>query len=459
MAGFLDTSWLFDENIYKNRYVKYATKYGAIVAFILYFIMFFNLSRKDDYMLDGKNLALYLTGIFAPIIVFCYFIFTSVEDKKYLGLLIVMIIIILIVLLRSLLPSFDNFLKDFASFLTDVTPLPPLNDEYSFIVLISLKLLLIFMVFVGLSIVYNVFLNEGYRQDGSLGFLIYIIFYIPCLISDYLKYLFTELTTTPRVVYALILLEICLILLYIYIPRLFSKIVLGKGKQLVVNPTYFYYKKNISNIEPFYDEEIKNKKIGMEITEDKQILREYCISMWMTTNAPIGSTEECMMFRFANEFRDNDDDPDSPKNGCPYMSCTKEGKWRFVVSNGIYDMSNNGDFMEDENNRFIVCYDKEKRVTTDLDVPMQRWNQVVINYHDNKVDIFINGVLRETISLANDVLPFYNEDMHVTIGSNTNELHGAVCNLVVYPHNLNLTQITQSYNILKLKNPPINNLS
>jgi hypothetical protein len=84
---------------------------------------------------------------------------------------------------------------------------------------------------------------------------------------------------------------------------------------------------------------------------------------------------------------------------------------------------------------------------------------VVMNYHDNEVDIFINGQLRETIYLANNVLPFYNEDMNVSVGSNSNDLHGAICNLVVYPHNLNLTQISQSYNILKLKNPPINNLS
>ena len=456
MAGFLDVSWMFDENIYKGKYVKYATKYGAIIAFTLYFILLFNFTQKDDYALDGNNIALYLIATFIPLLVFCYFIFSSVEDKKYLGLLIVMIVLILVLLLRSVLPSFDTFLKKFVSFFTDVTPVPNLNEEYSFIVLISLKLLLVFMVLVGLSIVYNVFLNEGYRQDGSLGFIIYMIFYIPCLISDYLKYLFTELTTTPRVVYALIMLEIAAILLYIYIPRLFSKISLGTGKQLIVNPTYFYFKKKISDIEPFYDN--NEKRFEGVIGTKNKIGRNYCISMWMTTN-PSTMADECMMFRFGSDLVDTDNDVDSPRNGCPYIACTAEGKWKFVVSNGVYKLDTNGELEENTNGEFVIDEEKKKKVTTELTVPMQRWNYVVMNYHDNEVDIFINGQLRETIYLANNVLPFYNEDMNVSVGSNSNDLHGAICNLVVYPHNLNLTQISQSYNILKLKNPPINNLS
>jgi hypothetical protein len=138
-----------------------------------------------------------------------------------------------------------------------------------------------------------------------------------------------------------------------------------------------------------------------------------------------------MMFRFGTDSE--------PTVGCPYISCTKEGKWRFVFSN--------------DNDAA-----KKKKVTTELVVPMQRWNYVVFNYHNNEADLFINGKLMETIHLENSLLPHYSHEMNVCIGSDTNELHGAICNLTVFPKILSITQISQSYNILRLQNPPLNNL-
>jgi len=89
---------------------------------------------------------------------------------------------------------------------------------------------------------------------------------------------------------------------------------------------------------------------------------------------------------------------------------------------------------------------------------MQRWNYVVLNYHNNEVDIFINGKLVETIYLEKSVLPEYDNSMDICIGSDSNELHGAICNLAVFPKILNSTQISQTYNILRLQNPPLNNI-
>lgn len=405
-------------------------KTGLIVVFILYFILLFTISRNDKNILSGGKVALYLTGVFIPSLIFCYFLFSSMKDTKYLFLITIFGIIIIFLLFRAFLPSVDSIFLSITSFFTDVTPLPNIPNDYSFVLLLISKLILVFIFLIGLTIVYNVFLNEGYRQQETSGFILYCLFFIPCLINDYFVYLFQEFKDTPVVVYALIGLELLLVFAYILLPKLLTKITFTDGQVLIQNPTYFYHKQTISNITPFYAD---NKDIFYDANDKtkKTVKREYAISMWITTNNPTFGSDDCMMFRFGTDSE--------PTVGCPYISCTKEGKWRFVFSNNASE-------------------DNVKKVTTELVVPMQRWNYVVFNYHNDEVDLFINGKLMETIHLENSVLPNYKNEMNVCIGSDTNELHGAICNLTVFPKILSITQISQSYNILRLQNPPLNNL-
>lgn len=431
MAGFLDTSWMYDENTINKFAGPHTIKAIGMIAFILYFILLFTLTGKDDSVLSGKHIALYLIGTIAPLLFFSFFILSSVKDPKYLGFLAGLAIILLFVLLGSYFPSFSNKLFfGLGDYLMSITPLPGLSDDYSFLVLLFFKLLLIFIILIGLSIFYNVFLNEGYRQNGITGFIIYFLFFIPCLISDYTAYLLQELVTTPVVVYFLIGVEILLILMYIFLPRLLRNIHITSGKQLLIVPTYFFGKQTISDSSPFYMKE--NKEIysnGYSGFKQNTIQREYSISMWITTNEPTFGRNECAMFTFGK----NDE-----QKGCPYISCTKEGKWKFVVSNAeTSDLT---------------------KVTTEFVVPTQRWNYVVINYHDSDVDIFINGELLETIYLEGSTLPTYDNTMEVSVGTNTNELHGAICNVTVYPRILSTIQISQSYNFLRLQNPPVYNV-
>lgn len=434
MAAFLDTSWLFDEKRRTEILGKYAIKVGVIVIFILYFLFLFSMSIKDSNNLSGAHVFLYLLGMILPLMLFGFFLFSSMKDPKYLAFLAVFGVIILFLLIRTFLPSFSNVFLYFGKFFTDFTPLPSISNEYSFVVLMIFKLLLVSIVLIGLTIVYNVFLNEGYRQQETAGFIMYCLFYIPCLIDDYFAYLFQEFKETPVVVYVLIGLELLLLFAYILLPKLLNKITFTEGQVLISDPAYFYYKKTISNITPFYtnNKDMYSNEFDGTNEDDKlkkTVKREYAISMWMTTNNPTFGSDDCMMFRFGK---------DGGTVGCPYISCTSEGKWRFVVSNNA-----TGD---------------KKLVTTELVVPMQRWNYVVLNYHHTAVDLFLNGELMETIHLEHSVVPSYDNTMDICIGSDTNELHGAICNLTVFPKILNITQIRQSYNILRLQNPPLNNL-
>ena len=95
-----------------------------------------------------------------------------------------------------------------------------------------------------------------------------------------------------------------------------------------------------------------------------------------------------------------------------------------------------------------------EQITAFIHLPSQRWNNIVFNYHDSTVDIFINGILTRTIPLGNR-LPIYRSTDVVTIGNDKQNLHGAICNVVVFQKPLTVNQIIRTFNILELKNPPV----
>ena len=63
-----------------------------------------------------------------------------------------------------------------------------------------------------------------YNMTGLSGFIVNFLFFIPCLLSDFVEYMYGDFATTPKVVYILFVFEIILILLYLYLPKLLTKI-------------------------------------------------------------------------------------------------------------------------------------------------------------------------------------------------------------------------------------------
>ena len=91
-------------------------------------------------------------------------------------------------------------------------------------------------------------------------------------------------------------------------------------------------------------------------------------------------------------------------------------------------------------------------------MPEQKWNNIVINYTSNVVDLFINGNLETSFSYSpNYKLPQYQVDDTIKIGSNDG-LYGSICNIRYYHHPLSKSEIVNQYNLLVFKNPPINTI-
>ena len=82
--------------------------------------------------------------------------------------------------------------------------------------------------------------------------------------------------------------------------------------------------------------------------------------------------------------------------------------------------------------------------------PLQKWNNVVINYDSGILDIFMNSKLVASIS---NVLPYMSMDQ-LTVGD-AHGIGGGVCNVVYFPSVMSKERIDMNYRILRNKNPPV----
>jgi len=106
---------------------------------------------------------------------------------------------------------------------------------------------------------------------------------------------------------------------------------------------------------------------------------------------------------------------------------------------GIY-IQNNKNTHDKNNDRLLFSYDH---------MPLQKWNNVVINYLNGTMDIFYNGKL---ISSSIDVSPPITYDT-LTVGMDDG-ISGNIANVVYYPIPLSLYQINTLYTSLKNASPP-----
>jgi len=108
------------------------------------------------------------------------------------------------------------------------------------------------------------------------------------------------------------------------------------------------------------------------------------------------------------------------------------------------DMTKDFNDLEENSSILLTVFEKEGLLTR------QKWNNIVFNYDLGKMDIFVNGKLE---GVWNNEIQFM-KNKTITIGEKDG-ISGGICNVAYYPSALTKTQIEFSYNVLKLKNPPI----
>lgn len=265
---------------------------------------------------------------------------------------------------------------------------------------------------VGLAIAAKINRARIYNMTGLSGFIINFIFFIPCLLSDFVEYMYGDFATTPKVVYILFVFEIILILLYLYLPKLLKKMAEREGNIIIDKPIRINYKNDATN---YIDMQTKSESVDLykenTITRTAINIRDkYAISLWIyvvpmpPNHAPYNT--EANIFNFNNHPR--------------------------ITYNGT-------------DKRFSIYYSNNK--TYVFDAPLEKWNHILINYTRDTADFFLNGVLAQTHKRVRTDESFNVGDILTT--GQENGLQGGIARVVYYERSLLSYEVGNIYNYEK----------
>jgi len=287
--------------------------------------------------------------------------------------------------------------------------------------------LLLCILIIALALFYYVFLEKYATRPGWIPFIIKFIFYIPCVIGDGIQYLIKDFYSTQNYIFNLIFIEIILLAtLFYFYPRM-QKSVYDNGVVLLKAPILLNEQKRIeSELYTFLVLQTPHP-ISNKITKDSPVRETFSLSMWIYLNiqpfTQLSYLNESTIFAYV----------DSAGNGHPKITYKNN-------TNGIDEYV----FYLSPSTKHVIS------------LPHQKWNNIVFNYRNGYVDLFINGNLESTVQLE-DRPSFSNQDI-MYVGEKTIErsgLYGSICNVVYYKNILTKGQIIDNYNLLSIQNPPL----
>jgi len=413
-----------DSNL-MNAYLIYFVVYVTIIFMTISFYLY-NTDKSifsEKTFVSNKAL-LFFVGIVLPLIKVLFFTSTNITGGSTNTNVQIITGATAVMVLFLMLYYMYNFLSKFQILI--------ISDILTIFILLGLIVIL--------SMLFIIFNNNLKLLNGWTGFFVYFIFYIPCLLIDFIEYIKTELKLTTNTIFILFILEVTFILCYLYLPNLINLYLKKGGKPLLEGNKFLDKKYTLATGSELKIVDKKSDLIANVEKKSKSSNQNFSLSMWVYINtqppSDIAYVKETNIFNYGN---DNKDKSRKPK----------------IVYN--YDASNN------KINKFKIYFTNE---TSDTDIKNyyefsmgeQKWNNIVINYNSNIADLFINGNLETSFTFApNFNLPKYEDSDIVTIGSN-NGLYGSICNIRYYYNPLSKSEIVNQYNLLMFKNPPINTI-
>jgi hypothetical protein len=372
-----------------------------------------------------KNTFLYVSAIlFLVLGIFGYFIttFQSTDRTQIYSFLIVILVAVITTISAIYIIYGTGIINIFSS------------DLFS-------NLIILCIILLGLAIIYIVFLQKIISHPGWTSFLIQFIFYIPCLLADSFNYLLRDIITSPRSVYHLLAIETVLIIIHFYLyPKVISS-TNDNGVVLITNPIMLNTKTRID--EPLYKSFINKKPdpISNTVTLTSPNRSTFSISMWIFLNiqsfSQLTYTKELNLFDYKSPEQTGCNCMSHPK--VAYMN-NKEGADQYIFYLG-------------------PTSDKKSSIKYSKSLPHQKWNNLVFNYRDGAVDIFINGKFETSVNIPTPIeytnVDTINIGQNDYVGKDRSGIYGSICNIVYYRNILSQGQIINNYNLLNIKTPPV----
>ena len=280
--------------------------------------------------------------------------------------------------------------------------------------------LIVLGILVGLAILYRVLMRYVNMTRGWFGFFVQLLFYIPCLLIEFVQAFMDELSVAPSMVAVLFVIEILIVLGYLYLPRLLVYLRSDSMHVLLDAPVFLNKPAVLAKHEDFLLD--KTRKDVPEKIEDL-IRVNYSIAFWVYVNA--GSSNgnaEANILSYS---------PPGVYNGKPAIRYSG-GNLNFYLTNA----------------------ESASADSVSLPIGGQKWNYVVVTYSGQKADVYLNAELKYSTTFnatvnGQDNGPTYSSTDVIQIGE-TGGVYGAMRNLVYYKTPINLGEIVDAYNISKM---------
>lgn len=384
-------------------------KYGVILLTIVLFSMFYHFNSNDR-SASTTNFYSYLFMGSIFLISSVLFIYASGKQTNENVLQTTFIMIVIGLIIGMVIYFYTT-----------------LNAEH----VTSMSYVMFGLLFLGLitalAIIFYFFSNALKRTGGVPGLIINIIFYLPCLMIDFVNYIRKEFDDTTHTVYYLFVIEILIVLGYLYIPTFINKLLFRKGIKLLPDSLFLDNEHIIAG-----SENVKKLSPSVFNVSDPEYRKNYSLSMWIYLN-------------------------DQPTNYNGYAKETNIFNYAQGAPKITYQYEDKED--EEENEKVNVYFTNNNELSSNLNLKMsvkvkkQKWNHFVVNYNNNFADLFINGRLENSVSLASHT-PVYSPSDTIQIGA-SDGLDGALANVTYYPNVMTKTQIANEYTLLRNKKPPV----
>lgn len=264
------------------------------------------------------------------------------------------------------------------------------------IMLITVTTIIVLTILYGFSEKYFQELQDDSGKKSLGDFIKDIIFFIPCLILDFIKYMEKEFKMTIKLTWILLGIEIVFILLYFLIPYLVKILALQGGKQLLEGPIYT---NNIKTLGNYQNLVVKNEN---KLTFNYNYSISF--SIWINPqpiNTNINYNKYTSLFNYSN------------KPNILYNAQTNTIK--------------------------IVCRDKKNNLVNIYKAnkfPYQSWMNFVIVLRSGIMDVFLNNDLVASVS---GVSPYMTNDK-VTSGEKDG-INGGIKNILYFNKPLSKNEI------------------
>ena len=253
-----------------------------------------------------------------------------------------------------------------------------------------------------------------------------LIFFIPCLLAIFVEKLNNDIKLTPSPVYILFFILIFFILMTFLLPLVYKFFInLNKNRLLdTTEPVYLNKKQTIGKFQHLRDEKNKLLSSGssfnvFERSEDQDYNLEVSLN-GKPKLYPYNYSYSISFYLYLNpqdintSFSYNKEEGAELFNyGCKPLILYNGKTQQIIIKSKNID---NNDCTQSD----IIFKSKDKKYGN-FDFKFQKWVYFVINYENNIIDIFIDGIL---VSSKKNI-PNFEDNDKITIGED-NGIHGSI---------------------------------